>query len=72
MAELKDREATCQRLRSQVRRAKDAGNTELAAEGLREIRANKLWKELGFKSFNQYAKHDSPYSSNYTYKLSAH
>ena len=64
-----DREAKAQLLRNRVRAAKDDGNTQLATEAIREIRGEKLWRELGFTSFNAYAK-SCPYSSNYAYKMS--
>jgi len=39
---------------------------------MRQIRGDRLWRELGFMSFNEYAKSDGcPYSSNYAYKMSA-
>ena len=67
----KDRETTAQDLRKQIQSAKDAGNSELAAEAILEIRKHRLWRELGFTSFNDYAKSkDCPYSSNYAYKMS--
>ena len=66
------REVRSQTLRKRIKEAKDAGATGEASEAIQEIRSERLWKELGFTSFNDYAKSDAcPYSSNYAYKMSA-
>ena len=66
------RQRTAQILQEQIKAAKVANNNRFARKALRELRGLKLWRELGFTSFNDYAKSDAcPYSSNYAYKLAA-
>ena len=66
------RKVIAENLQATVLKAKADGDSAAAAECLHTIREEKLWRTMGFTSFNAYAKSSScPYSSNHAYKLAA-
>ncbi len=57
-------------IRANIHKAHSADDRESARAFVRALRDGELYRHLGFKSFHDWAKADSPWSINYTYKLS--
>lgn len=65
---LSDRKIQAIALRKKIHKKGLAGKNAQAL--VTQLREEKLYLELGHKSFNSWAKNDSPWSANYTYKIS--
>ncbi len=66
---LNEREIQAIALRKKIHKKGLAGKN--AQSLVTQLREERLYLELGHKSFNSWAQNDSPWSANYTYKISS-